>query len=149
MVDFVDKLGMEDYSRYALGTKTAESFKSEYGIRNFGETEFISSHVRVLDLVPKEDAFDFLFQTKKKKRWAYFVPPRSFWEKRAFFFDHLDMPDLDEERIEAVDCSDEEEKEENERQAEREALQRFCLLKKTLREDYAFLIGRIHEFMQA
>lgn len=138
-------------SRYAFDIQQTESFKHDFNIRDLMDTRAISDHVKVLDYVPKPDAFDWLFGTGQHRRWAYFLPPASFAEKRVFFFEGRNLVEKDEAetaRVESIDCSHTNPKEQKERHSEQKIIADFCALKQQLREDYNYIMGRVHQFVQ-
>lgn len=139
------------HSRYAIDIQETESFKGDYKIPNLTDTRMVSDHAKVLDYVPKPDAFDWLFGINIKRRWAYFAPPKNFNQTRLFFFESFDSLEADEadlERTKSIDCSSSNPQEQKKRSKEKKIVDDFCVIKIKLREDYNFIMGRIHEFVR-
>ena len=105
-----------------------------------------------LDFVPKPGAFIGLFGENLKRRWAYFEKPPGFSQNRVFFFgvsNALDKCKADSQRIASIDCSHTDAKEQAERQKEKNTLATNNTLVTTLHEDYEYIMGRTHHFVQA
>lgn len=139
------------HSRYAVDTQVIESFKHDYNIQNLTETRMVSDHAKVLDYVPKPAAFERLYGVNKTRRWAFFNPPPNFSQTRVFFFesfDSLERDDADVRRVSNMDCTHKDAAEQRERLNEKKVIEEFCVLKIKLREDYNYIMGRIHEFVR-
>jgi hypothetical protein len=139
------------HSRYAIDVQESESFKGDYNIASLMDTRTVSDHAKVLDYVPKPDAFDWLFGVNIRRRWAYFAPPQNFNQTRLFFFESFDSLEADEadlERTKSIDCSSPDIREQEAREKEKRIVDDFCDIKIQLREDYNFIMGRIHEFVR-
>lgn len=138
------------HSRYATDVQKVEAFKDDYSIKNFTDTRIVSDHAKVLDYVPKPDAFVWLFGINQRRRWAYFGPPANFNHTRVFFFqsfDSLEADEADSERVKSINVTSGDIREQNTRQKEKKIMDDFCKVKIQLREDYNYIIGRIHEFV--
>ncbi len=148
----IDSFNIDKHSRYAVDTALKESFKQDYNIDDLTDTRVISDHAKVLDFVPKPGAFIGLFGENLKRRWAYFEKPPGFSQNRVFFFgvsNALDKCKADSQRIASIDCSHTDAKEQAERQKEKNTLATNNTLVTTLHEDYEYIMGRTHHFVQA
>lgn len=139
------------HSRYAVDTAALESFKGKYHIGDFTDTQAISDHAKILDYVPKPDAFALLFKVDWKRRWAYFDTPANFDNQRVFFFKSMDSVEKDEadiRRVSAIDVSHQDQQEQLQRSKEKEILEKICELKVELREDYNHIMGCVLRYVK-
>lgn len=144
-------LRIEDYTRYALSTQSVNSFNQQHHIDQSGSISAPYDHATVLDFVPKPNAFSDLFQLDQRKRWAYFPVPDGFDHQRGYFFGSYRPAEEDElhlDTVGGVNCQTPNLKETKAREREKMALQDVCLLKKQLREDHSYIIGRMQQFVQ-
>lgn len=139
----IDSNELDMHSRYAVDTTAFELFKGQYHISDFTNTRAISDHAMVLDYVPKPGAFVQLFPVDAKRRCAYFEMPSHFGDKRLYFFnkDPIEKDEADLQKIHSIQTS-------KQHTHEKAVLEKFCKLKIDLKEDYNYIIGRIHHFVQ-
>lgn len=144
-------LEIKEHKRYAVDQKAVEQFYEDYQIQDIYESRVIPIHTKIIDFVPKPEAMISLFNLNHKKVWAYFRPPENYLSQRLYFFNAFqgtEMDELEDQRVQQVDCSHQDIEEEKQRMDEKDKILQLCHTRISLRKDYEYIISRIHEFVQ-
>lgn len=145
----IDHLDIGIYIQYARRMQLLEQVQEQFHLR---EATSVPAQALIVDLYPKLSELDLLLGVGTTVApWAYFFPPKSFPSQRrssfAFhriipIFGQSDAEDKEEEKLNQVVCSSEDEEEE--RGAIRGCIRKIREINTLLR----YIGGRIGQFLQ-
>jgi hypothetical protein len=145
----IDKFDLAIYIQYARRTELIEQVKLQYHTQEAGG---IPAQAIMIDLYPKLSELELLMGVAAVTTpWAYFFPPKRFpAQRRSPFTFHRVVPIFgsadeqkeEEEKLEQIECSTEEE------ELEKGAIKRCFKQIEQLNDLMRYIGGRIGQFLQ-